>query len=107
MDNIAETTGQPVTLDQLPGIDPTASRAKPAAMVTILILGGKKQKLRAGDILGALTGDEGIDGKQVGKINISSNHTYVAVARQSAGKAIQKLKSDKIKGKSFRVRILK
>ena len=107
VDNIAETTGQPVTLDQLPGIDPTASRAKPAAMVTILILGGKKQKLRAGDILGALTGDEGIDGKQVGKINISSSHTYVAVDRQSAGKAIQKLKSDKIKGKSFRVRMLK
>ncbi len=104
---LAATTNQTITLDKLPTIDPAAAAPKPAPMVTILIQGGKKQKLRAGDILGALTGDDGIDGNQVGKIKISSSHTYVAVDRKSAGIAIQKLKSGKIKGKSFRVRIIK
>jgi len=104
---LAEAMNQPTTLDTLPNADIAASRANPAPMVTLLIQGGKKQKLRAGDILGALTGADGIDGKHVGKINISTNHTYVAVDRTSAGRAIQKLKSDKIKGKSFRVRAIR
>lgn len=77
-----------------------------APMITLQIDGGKKQKLRPGDILGALTGDNGIDGAQVGKIKVMSNRTYVAVKRESIKSALQKLANGKLKGRSFRVRTL-
>jgi len=77
-----------------------------AAMATLRIDGGKKQKLRPGDILGALTGENGIPGKQVGKINIFDNCSYVAVSRDTAKAALKKLTEGKLKGRSFRVRRL-
>lgn len=73
-------------------------------MATLQIDGGKKQKVRAGDILGALTGDNGIAGKQVGKIHIFDNWAYVAVSRNAAKPALKKLSEQKIKGRNFRVR---
>jgi len=83
--------------------------AKPAykpAMATLLISGGKKQKVRPGDILGALTGEHGIAGTEVGKIDIFDNHAYVAVRRDVAKAALKKLTEGKLKGRSFRVRRL-
>ena len=74
-----------------------------APMVTLWIGGGRKNKVRAGDILGALTGDSGIAGDQVGKINILDTHAYVAVMRECADKALQCLKQGKIKGRRFNV----
>jgi len=73
-------------------------------MATLQIDGGKKQKIRPGDILGALTGNNGIDGSQVGKIHIFDNCAYVAVSRKVAADALQILEDGKIKGRSFRVR---
>lgn len=75
-------------------------------MTTIQIDGGKKQKLRPGDILGALTADKGIDGKFVGKIQMGANWAYVAVARSQFRKAFNILKNGKMKGRQFRVRTL-
>jgi len=72
-------------------------------MATLQIGGGKKQKVRAGDILGALTGEDGIDGKQVGKIQIFDQWSYVAVHRNVANHALNKLTTGKLKGRSFRV----
>jgi len=77
--------------------------AKPA-MATLQIDGGKKQKLRPGDILGALTGKQGIDGKQVGKINIFANTAYVAVSVNAVSAALKKLTQGKLKGRSFKAR---
>jgi ATP-dependent RNA helicase DbpA len=71
-------------------------------MVTIQIDGGKKQKLRPGDILGALTGENGIEGSQVGKIQVTEYRAYVAVNRKVARKALNKIVSGKLKGKSYR-----
>ncbi len=73
-------------------------------MSTIQIDGGKKNKLRPGDILGGLTGKSGIEGKQVGKINVFSTYAYVAVERSTVKVALQKLGGDKLKGRQFRVR---
>ena len=73
-------------------------------MATLQIDGGKKQKLRAGDILGALTGENGIAGKQVGKIQIFDNWAYVAINRDATKSALKKLGEGKLKGRSFRVR---
>ncbi|ELR66440.1 ATP-dependent 23S rRNA helicase DbpA [Photobacterium marinum] len=74
------------------------------AMVTLQIGGGKKQKVRPGDILGALTGENGIAGNQVGKINVFDFCAYVAVNRDVARPALKKLENGKMKGRSFRVR---
>jgi len=80
-----------------------AQPAKPA-MATLQIDGGKKQKLRPGDILGALTGEQGIDGQQVGKINIFANTAYVAVSVDAVSAALKKLSQGKLKGRSFKAR---
>jgi len=75
-----------------------------ATMTTLQIDGGKKQKLRPGDILGALTGENGINGNEVGKIKVYSTWSYVAVRREAAKTALNKLREGKLKGRSFRVR---
>lgn len=73
-------------------------------MVTLQIDGGRKQKVRPGDILGALTGQNGIDGSTVGKINIFDFCAYVAVKSEVSRAALAKLEKGKLKGRSFRVR---
>lgn len=76
-------------------------------MATIQIDGGKKQKVRAGDILGALTGgDNGVDGKRVGKIHLFDMRAYVAVEKGVAKQALKKISNGKMKGKTFRARII-
>ncbi|MEX1829798.1 ATP-dependent RNA helicase DbpA [Luteibacter sp. CQ10] len=73
---------------------------------TIVIDAGRKDKLRPGDILGALTGDAGLKADEVGKIDVFATRAYVAIRRDLAGKALARLREGKIKGRSFRVRPL-
>jgi ATP-independent RNA helicase DbpA len=75
-------------------------------MATLRIDAGKKQKIRAGDILGALTGEQGVVGTQVGKINVAENWAYIAVNRESVRLAHQKLADGKLKGRSVRVKFV-
>jgi ATP-independent RNA helicase DbpA len=75
-------------------------------MTTLKIDGGKKQKLRPGDIVGGLTGKDGIPGDKIGKINVNSNWSYVAINSELVKTALKKIQNDKLKGKTFRVRIL-
>ena len=79
---------------------------RPAPNVTLCIAAGRKEKVRAGDILGALTGAGGIDGKAVGKIDVLDYAAYVAVERQSANQALSCLLNGKIKGRKFKVKKL-
>lgn len=74
--------------------------------VTLVIEGGKKDKLRAGDILGALTGDAGLKGSSIGKIDIYERQSYVAIESGFIDAAYERLKNGKIKGKKFSVWIL-
>ena len=76
-------------------------------MVTFQIGGGKKQKLRAGDIVGALTGVDGIPGTEIGRIQVGDQWAYVAVAREHGKTAFNKLSQGKLKGRSFKVRRLR
>lgn len=78
-----------------------------ATMATLCIDGGKKAKMRPGDILGALTGDMGLDGADIGKITIQPTHAYVALKQSVARHAWKQLQQGKIKGKSVKVRLLK
>ena len=73
-------------------------------MVTLWINGGRKDKVRPGDILGALTGEAGISGSEVGQIDIFDGHAYVAIKQASADKALSCLTKGKIKGRNFMVR---
>ena len=84
---------------------PKNTTLKPA-MVTLVIDGGRKSKIRAADILGALTGDAGLAGSEVGKIDIFDVRTYVAIKRTSANIALSRLQAGKIKGRKLRVRAL-
>ena len=75
-------------------------------MATLQILGGRKDKIRPGDVLGALTGEAGFTREQVGKITVTDQSTYVAVARNIAHDAVRKLSAGKVKGKTVTVRAL-
>lgn len=78
-----------------------------AEMMTLCIDGGRKAKIRPGDILGALTGDAGLTAADVGKIDMFPIHAYVAIRKAAAGKAFKQLQQVKIKGKNCKVRLLK
>ena len=73
-------------------------------MATLQVTAGKKQKIRPGDILGALTGKHGIAGNQVGKINVFTDSSYVAVSRDAVSAALKMLGQGKLKGRSVKAR---
>ncbi|XGA79253.1 ATP-dependent RNA helicase DbpA [Halomonas sp. CH40] len=93
---------QPITTEPLP--KPKSSVPFEPPMATLQLAGGKKDKLRPGDILGALTGEDGLRGDQVGKIKVLARSAYVAVASSAIQQAQDKLERDRIKGRAFRVR---
>ncbi|BEH98601.1 ATP-dependent RNA helicase DbpA [Edwardsiella ictaluri] len=96
-----------VRLQWQPQPDGVRITALEAAMATLCIDGGKKAKMRPGDILGALTGELGLEGADIGKIDIHPTHAYVAVRRAVARQAWKQLQQGKIKGKAVKVRLLK
>ncbi|MCX4031861.1 ATP-dependent RNA helicase DbpA [Aeromonas caviae] len=102
---IEEYQQAPIPQGDLAGIGRDIKPIAPQ-MVTLSIDAGRKSKVRAGDILGALTGEGGIAGADVGKIQISEQYSYVAVKRQVASAALKRLQEGKIKGRSYRVRKL-
>ena len=77
-----------------------------APMRTLQIAGGRKEKIRAGDILGALTGEAGFDKAQIGKISLGEFSSYVAVSADIATHAMDALNAGRIKGKRVKVRLL-
>ena len=81
-----------------------ANRIVQPIFVTLSIDGGKRQKLRPGDILGALTKEAGIDGGDIGKINVTNQVSFIAVKLRSVKRAMAQFREGKIKGKKFRVR---
>jgi ATP-dependent RNA helicase DbpA len=93
-----------ISLEVLPATDSIIIQ-KPA-MVTLCIDGGKKEKVRPGDIMGALTKDAGLSGDLIGKIDVFEYATYIAVDHSIARKALEHLQDGKIKGKKFRARKL-
>ena len=96
----------PLRWEQLDSLKPQSGAPLLPVMSTLCIAAGRKDKLRPGDILGALTGDAGLPGTQVGKIAIFDFQAFVAVERAVAKQALQRLNSGKIKGRSLRVRIV-
>ena len=75
-------------------------------MRTLAIAGGRKDKVRPGDIMGALTGEAGLPGDAIGKITISDFQALVAIRWDLAKKALERLENGKIKGRRFKVRLV-
>jgi ATP-independent RNA helicase DbpA len=103
---IEQMQGQAPEFRPLAELLPTGNGPLQPPMVTIQILGGRKEKIRAGDVLGALTKDAGMPGAQIGKINVNDFSTYVAVVREAAAQAEQALNSRPVKGKRVKARVL-
>jgi ATP-independent RNA helicase DbpA len=95
-----------VRLAQSPGLELPEGFAMAAQNVTLSIDGGRKEKVRPGDILGALTANKVVAGDQVGKIDIFDHVAYVAVDRSVRKIALRTLADNKIKGRRFKVRLI-
>lgn len=81
-----------------------ANRIIQPEFMTVSIDGGKRQKLRPGDILGALTKEAGIPGEDIGKINVTNQVSFIAIKIRSVKRALAQFREGKIKGKRFKAR---
>jgi ATP-independent RNA helicase DbpA len=104
--NIEKALGFDVEWHHLNELKPATGQAPQPPMVTLQILSGRKDKIRPGDVLGALTGEAGFTKEQIGKINVTDTTTYVAVARAIGREAVRKLAAGTLKGKRVKVHLL-
>ena len=102
---IEEVLGKAVRWERI-DLSRKPGKPSPAAMTTLVVDAGRQDKLRPGDLVGALTGDAGLPASAIGKIDGFATRTYVAIERSQANRALDKLRAGKIKGRSFRVRKL-
>ena len=104
---IEDYLGNSCVCDVLASLDRDPNYELRGPMITVQLDAGRKQKVRPGDILGALTGDAGLSGDQIGKISIMDNWSYVAVHRAALRQAMNFLSDGKVKGRAVRARRLK
>jgi ATP-dependent RNA helicase DbpA len=104
---IEQLQGRPSEWHPLSELTPAAGGRLLPAMATVHIQAGRKEKIRPGDVLGALTADLGYTREQVGKIDINEFATYVAVARDIAKDVVAGLNAGRVKGRSVKARLLK
>ncbi|MGV8837874.1 DbpA RNA binding domain-containing protein, partial [Cellvibrio sp.] len=104
INRLEDYMNQSIALEPLPQAD---KKSLPfPTMVTLHIDGGKKDKLRPGDIIGALTKDAGLPFEKIGKIDMFDFSAYVAVDHSIARAALKQLSDGKLKGRKFRARKL-
>jgi ATP-independent RNA helicase DbpA len=95
---------KPCVCDVYASLDRDPDYSLQAPMVTIQFDAGRKNKMRPGDLLGALTGDAGLAGSQIGKIDIFDMTSYVAIERAAVRQALNSLANGKVKGRNVRAR---
>jgi ATP-dependent RNA helicase DbpA len=101
IERVNEATGASLSV-QKPRSQASESKVpQKAKMDTLSIAGGRKEKLRKGDILGALTGEMGIKGEDVGTIEILDHSSFVAISKNASRTAFERLKQGRIKGRRF------
>lgn len=95
-------------VESLPSADPRNAVSLESTWDTLYISAGRKDKMRPGDILGALTGEAGgLNATDVGKIEIQDHVAYVAVARRVSRVAFQRLSEGRIKGRRHKIERVK
>ena len=100
---IEERQGLPLRWEKLQPLSGKASGVAAAAMATLRIDAGRTDKLRAGDIVGALTGEAGLHKDAIGRIDVFATRSYVAIARRQANNALSALREGRITGRRVRV----
>ena len=100
---IEERQGREIRFERIAPLDGKPRGVPQAAMATLRIDAGRTDKLRPGDIVGALTGDAGLSKEAVGKIDVYPTRSYVAIARGQADRALDRLRAGKSKGRRFRI----
>jgi len=103
---IEQLQGQESVWHPLAELTPAGGGPLVPPMVTLHLQGGRKEKIRPGDVLGALTKDLGYTREQVGKIDVNEFSTYVAVERGIAQQVAARLNAGRVKGRSVKVRVL-
>ena len=103
---IDQVLGRESVWHPLSELTPTAGVPLVPPMATLHLQAGRKDKIRPGDVLGALTADLGYTREQVGKIDVNEFSTYVAVDRAIAPQVASRLNAARIKGRSIKVRVL-
>lgn len=103
---IEEYQGSPAKIEKVSALKSQENFKLYPPMVTLFVNAGRKDKIRAGDLLGALTADSNLPAKRIGKINIFDKIAYIAVEQQVAKQALNVLTEGKIKGRKFRARRL-
>ena len=96
----------PVNIEKTSSLKTKKDVNQTPSMVTLCINAGRKDKVRAGDILGALTVNTGLPGNKIGKIDIFDKLAYVAVESAVTKQALKILSEGKIKGRKFKIRKL-
>ncbi len=104
---IEEYQGSPASIEKPSSLKTRENFKLYPPMVTLFVNGGRKDKVRAGDLLGALTANSVLSGEQIGKITIFDKISYIAVEQKLAKQALDILSEGKIKGRKFRVRRLR
>ena len=103
---IEQLQGRASEFFPLDELTPAPGGALGPPMCTIQIVGGRKEKIRAGDVMGAMCADFGYAREQIGKIAVNDFSTYVAVERAIASEACARLNAGRVKGKSVKARLL-
>ncbi|MCR6497162.1 ATP-dependent RNA helicase DbpA [Thermomonas sp. S9] len=100
---IEERQGTPIRFERIAALDGKPRGVPQAAMATLRIDAGRTDKLRPGDIVGALTGEAGLHKDAIGKIDVYPTRSYVAIARAQADRALERLRAGRIKGRRLRL----
>ncbi|MRX26705.1 ATP-dependent RNA helicase DbpA [Kangiella sp. HZ709] len=104
INRLGEHLGFKIEAEKLPDLSLLKQPGYKAPMATLQISGGKKNKIRPGDIVGALTQSKEITGDDLGKIKVAANWSYIAVTRKFVDNAFRQLTDGKIKGRKYRVK---
>jgi ATP-independent RNA helicase DbpA len=103
LQQLGESLGRDLKISEVPLISDKTLPLKPE-MVTLELAGGRKDKIRAGDVVGAMTASGKLAGGDVGNIKVADKCTYIAVRREKRDQALDILADRKVKGRRFRVR---
>jgi Superfamily II DNA and RNA helicases len=103
LDNLCAVQDQVLQYESIDTVPQVRNPQRLPDYITLYISGGRKDKVRRGDVLGAIVKEAGIDASQVGKIDVVEHSTYVAVERDAARQVVSALNQGKIKGRKFKV----
>jgi len=104
LEMISEQTGIRLFTEPAPSLNPSKLSALASNMRTLEISAGRKNKIRPGDIVGALTATKEIQGSDIGNISVQDFQSYVALPKQLADKGLEIMRQRALKGKAVRVR---